>query len=297
MATAKKFNIYESVTEKIIEALEAGVNPWAKPWQATQYGDLRNADSNRPYRGVNTLLLGISSMVKGYFDPRWLTYKNAEKLGGNVKKGEKGTQIVFWNFMKTIDDRDPANPVEKKIPYARAYTVFNVQQCEGLKLPDLVAKVRVEGEVNEIAQKILSLPKIVHGGNKAAYVPSTDMVLMPEPTVFNTLDDYYSTGFHETIHWTGGTERLKREMNTRFGSDSYAFEELVAEIGAAFLCAAASIPFEKMQHPEYIASWLKRFKTDDKAIFTAASKAQKAADFVLQEAGILAVAEDEEVAA
>jgi len=290
---ADKINIYESVTTRIIEALEKGVNPWKKPWNCLQYGVLRNADTNRPYRGLNTLLLNMATMAGGYSDPRWLTYKNAEKLGGTVKKGEKGTQIIFWNFLSVDKNNTDPDAKDKKIPFARAYTVFNVEQCEGIKVAPLEAQAQVSGEQNELAERLIENVGILSQGTRAFYSPLKDSVTLPKPDLFESLDLYYSTFYHEAVHRTGHPSRLDRDFTGRFGDASYAFEELVAEIGASFLCGCTGIPLEDMRHPEYIASWLKVLKNDNKAVFTAAGKAQNAVDFILEELGTAVDAEEE----
>ena len=294
-----KPNLYETITAKIVTALEDGVIPWAKPWDAVKYGVHRNAVTNRAYRGMNIMLLNLVAMAQGYVDPRWLTFRNAETLGGNVRKGEKGVTVIFWKFLAKrgqVDDdglipepEDDGGQERKVIPFARAYTVFNVEQCEGLDLPALEPAEVEEEETNELAETILTLPVIKHGGGRAFYSASADVIIMPPRSVFETLDLYYGTAFHEIAHWTGHPTRLSRTFGKRFGDRDYAFEELVAEIGAAFLGAHAAIPFEEMRHPEYINSWLEILKDDSKAIFTAAAKAQGAADFVLDKAGITGV--------
>ena len=301
MENTKK-SIYEEITGKIITALQAGVNPWAKPWGTVQYGPFRNAVTKRPYRGMNILLLNLAACTRGYSDPRWLTFHNALHLGGHVRRSEKGTAIVFWKFQskkdrdcnRTADALADEAEERKLIPFARSYTVFNAEQCEGLALPELAeGEAPTPGEYNELAEKVLSLPELKHGGNTACYLPQQDMVLLPDRSCFENDDFYYSTGFHEVCHWTGHASRLNRVFGTRFGDLAYAFEELVAEIGAAFLGPHTGIPFEDMRHPEYISQWLQILQGDNKAIFTAAAKAQNAADFILERAGIVNAQEEE----
>lgn len=288
----EKKSIYEEITARIIDSLESGVIPWARPWEATQYGEHRNGVTNRPYRGLNILLLNLVAMMKGHVDPRWLTYRNAEKLGGHIKKGEKGVGVVFWKFLqvKGQEDRDPVSDSDdndrKVIPFARMYTVFNVEQCEDLDLPSLEITAQPQNTGKPEAEKILSLPVLKHGGSKAYYSMSRDLIAMPVREAFESLDFYYSTAYHEIVHWTGHPARLQRTFGARFGDQNYAFEELVAEIGAAFLGAGPGISFEKMRHPGYIDSWLHVLKEDNRAIFTAAAKAQAAVDFVLDKAGL-----------
>ncbi len=300
MTTTKKEkkSVYEEITERIIDSLEDGVIPWARPWEAAQYGEHRNAVTGRPYRGLNIMLLNLVAMMKGFVDPRWLTYRNAEKLGGHVKKGENGVGIVFWKFLPvkeqeesdSVSDADDNDP--KVIPFARMYTVFNVEQCEDLDLPALETPVEFEDTGNPDAEKILSLPVLKHGGSRAYYSKAKDFIALPVREAFESLDFYFATAFHETIHWTGHPARLHRQFGKRFGDQDYAFEELVAEIGAAFLGAKTGIPFEEMRHPGYIDYWLSILRKDNRAIFTAAAKAQTAADFVLSKAGLAAGGEE-----
>lgn len=303
----KKQSIYEEITNRIVEALEGGVNPWVKPWNS-QAGFFRNAISNRPYRGVNVLLLNLVSMIRGHVDPRWITFKAALENGGCVKKGERGVQVVFWKFLKvkdevngenseaTVLDADEADKKKRVIPFARYYTVFNVEQCEGLSIPPLTVPEEFDPEaVNPLAEQILAVPDIKHGGNTAAYTSALDLIRLPSRGDFNTLNEYYTTGYHETAHWTGHESRLNRTKGKRYGDQAYAFEELVAEIAAAYLGAYTHVPFDGMQHPEYVQSWLKVLKGDKMAIFTAAGQAQKACDFILAQAGINVMPEGEEV--
>jgi antirestriction protein ArdC len=286
----EKKSIYEEITEKIIDALEAGVAPWVRPWETAQYGEYRNALTNRPYRGINVMLLNLVTMTNGFVDPRWLTFRNAEMLGGHVRIGEKGVGIVFWKFLtvteNTNKDRteDSGDNNQKIIPLTRMYTVFNVEQCDGIELSPLEKPVGVESKKNEKAEKILSLPNLKHGGDKAYYSQTRDCIVMPCREAFENLDFYYSTAIHEVMHWTGHPSRLDRAFGERFGDHDYAFEELVAEIGTAYIGTITGIPFENMRHPEYVNSWLQILSKDTRAIFTAAAKAQVAADFVLDEA-------------
>ena len=298
--TTEKINIYDEITNKIIAALEDGMNPWARPWKSSSLGPLRNAVFGRPYRGVNTLMLSLTSLVAGYLDPRWLTLKNANQLGGRVRKGQKGTSIVFWKFISKEEGHEGGEePVDggdenrKVFPFARRYTVFNVEQCDGLELEALeldgLEDFEIdESEVNEPAERIMALPTLQQGGDKACYLPTADKIFMPPRPSFPTLNHYFAIGYHEICHWTKHPSRLDRDFNRRFkvAREAKAMEELVAEIGAAFLGAHTGVPFEDMQHPEYIGSWLQALKNDNKVIFTAAAKAQAAADFVLVKAGI-----------
>jgi len=284
-----KRNIYEEITQKIIKSLETGVIPWIRPWEAARYGEHRNAVTHRPYRGLNILLLNLTALTKGFSDPRWLTFRNTEQLGGHVRKGEKGVGVIFWKFLPLTEQQesdpeaDAGDTNRKVIPFARLFTVFNVEQCEGLNLPPLAVD-RDEELQNPAAERIIALPDIRHGGSKACYSPAGDYINMPVQQAFAGLDYYYATAYHETVHWTGHPTRLLRQFGKRFGDDAYAFEELVAEIGAAFLGAMTGLPFEKLRHAGYIDSWLRILRGDNRAIFTAAAKAQAAADFLLEQA-------------
>lgn len=292
--TNEKKSMYQEITDRIIEALQAGVIPWTRPWDAARHGEHRNGLTSRPYRGLNVMLLNLVAMTKGYADPRWLTYRNAEKLGGHVKKGEAGAGVVFWKFLPVKGQQgqdddlvsDPDGNGRKVIPLARMYTVFNVEQCEDLDLPPLEVPGDCEEAENQEGERILALPAIKHGGDKACYSKANDFIALPVREAFANLHFYYSTAYHEIIHWTGHPARLDRRFGRRFGDRDYAFEELVAEIGAAFLGASTGIPFEEMGHSGYIDSWLRILEEDNRAIFTAAAKAQTAADFVLAKAGL-----------
>lgn len=273
-------DIYESVTNKIIQALEAGNAPWLKPWtgKAGNGFEPYNGATGRPYNGINLLILGCAA----YADNAWLTYKQAQALGGNVRKGEKGTQVIFWQFNKMRDDETGK---DKVIPFAKAYIVFNAEQCEGIeqaKLKRPAPIVAGETVINDIAAK--HGVNLAHGGDKACFIPSKDKVLMPSASDFKSMAHYQSTLAHELTHWTGHETRLKRDFSGRFGSEAYAFEELVAEIGSAFVCAQTGIALEGLQHADYLASWLKVLKGDKRAIFTAASKAKQAASYLLGQA-------------
>lgn len=295
MTTKKdKKNIYDEITGKIIDSLKSGVIPWVRPWDTARYGEHRNAVTGRTYRGLNVMLLNLVAMARGFADPRWLTFRNAGKLGGKVRKGEKGTHVIFWKFLPVraesdnpdLDPEPNENSPQKVIPFARAYTVFNVEQCEGLELAALAPEDKMEQAVNEQAEMILTLPVLKHGGQRAFYSRAGDFIAMPVREAFENLDFYYSTAYHEIVHWTGHPARLHRQFGKRFGDRQYAFEELVAEIGAAFLGAGTGLPFEEMRHPGYIDSWLSILKQDNRAIFTAAAKAQAATDYVLTTAGL-----------
>jgi antirestriction protein ArdC len=276
MATNK---VYEIVTEKIIAALESGTPPWRKPWTA---GIPRNATTNRPYSGINSLLLGMTP----YSDPRWLTFKQCSAKGGKVRKGEKSTLVIFWKTNTITQETDSGELTEKTIPFLRYYLVFNVEQCEGLDLPALETRnVDVIAEAEAIVANMPNPPSINHdGGGKAYYRPQLDSIHLPQRNSFDSAGEYYSTLFHELTHSTGHQSRLNRQTLTEvvpFGSETYSKEELVAEFGSAFLCAHAGIETTLDNSAAYIKGWLKALRNDPKLAIIAASQGQKAADHII----------------
>lgn len=285
-------DVYQQVTDRIIAELEKGSAPWVKPWRdvrgagATPY----NAGSKRPYSGVNILLLWIEAMARGYSHMGWMTFKQVKEAGGYVRKGEKATQIVFVKPISVKElgaDGKPAKneageEVEKSINLLRAYWVFNVEQCADLpeKFRATEAKVSegaTDADFDAWVARTGAIVKI--GGNRASYSPSLDMIAMPARGQFENPDAYKATMFHELGHWTGHEKRLDRKLRNRFGDDEYAAEELIAELCSAYLCAEHGVN-GMMQHASYLDHWLKVLKADKKAIFTASSAAQKAADFI-----------------
>jgi antirestriction protein ArdC len=273
-------DIYQEVTDRIIAALEAGTAPWLRPWRdGANHGVVEpyNAATGRPYNGINLLILGS----RHYSDLGWLTFKQALELGGNVRKGERGTMIVFWKF-ETVEDKETGK--SKSVPFARGYTVFNVEQCENIdagKLRRPPVPETGQTDMNALATRVGAIVR--HGGNRAFYSPAADFVQMPSADAFKSKDHYQATLAHELVHWTGREKRCAREFGKRFGDSAYAFEELVAEIGSAFLCARHGIALEGLQHPSYVANWLDVLKGDKRAIFTASSKAKDAAGFLMAE--------------
>ena len=302
----KNRDLYKEVTDRVVKALEEGVGPWVRPWYSNT--EHRNVLSKRPYRGINVLLLNLAMIERGFPTPLWLTYREAKRLGGYVRKGEVGTTVVFWKVLevpkrdktgKEVLDPETGEPETVQVPFLRHYTVFNTSQCEGERIRELERALLEAGKNSSgsgdrfaLADRILELPRI-RWGNRACYNPHLDIITLPPKARFGTPAAYYATALHETVHWTGHESRLNRNFDTRFGSESYAFEELIAEMGSAFLGAYTGIPFEQVQHPEYIASWLKVLKGDKKAIFTAAREAQKACDWLLSQAGLKAQEEPE----
>ncbi len=269
-------NIYDQITQRIIDQLEKGTVPWRKPWQV-QTGLPRNLVSKKAYRGINTLLLHAMS----YESPYWLTFKQALDLGGNVRKGEKACPVVFW---KQLEVEDKQTGEAEKIPMMRFYFVFNVAQCDGLKnIPTTTEATPTKPD--EIIAAMPQRPEIKHGMTKAFYSPSEDMVAMPNRARFDTDAGYFSVLFHELIHSTGHDSRLNRPTLTEsagFGSNPYCKEELIAEMGAAFLCGQAGIAEQTLENSAaYVENWLTQLQHDKKLIVQAAGQAQRAADFIL----------------
>lgn len=272
-----KRDLYSEVTDKILAALENGVAPWIKPWTATapRGGSLPyNYLTNRPYRGINVPLLWSA----GYESNAWMTYKQAQSIGAHVRKGEHGSMIVFFKPFQIRETGSSGEKTVRTIPILRAFTVFNVAQIENL--PSATIAAPVESKFPE-ADLAMSQARIIHGGDKACYVPmpTRDFIRMPYKAQFRSEAEYYAIGLHELTHWTGHPTRCAREFGKKFGDTAYAREELVAEMGAAFLCAQFGIE-GKLQHAEYLQSWIGVLKSDKRAIIAAASAAQKAVDFV-----------------
>lgn len=269
---------YERITERIVTLLEQGTVPWHKQWSVTT-GLPRNLVTKKPYRGINPFLL----MAAGYESPHWLTFRQAIQLGGIVKKGEKACPVVFWKPLQVTDEESGEM---EKIPLLRLYYVFNVAQCEGLK--NVSAAKADSFAVTEAAEIVANMPQppvIKHGMSHAYYAPVNDIVGMPEKKRFDTGDAYHATLFHELVHSTGHEKRLKRQSITErngFGSDPYCKEELIAELGSAFLCGQAGIVERTIDNSAaYLDAWLTQLKHDKTLIVYAAAQAQKAADFIL----------------
>lgn len=272
--------IYEEVTEQIIAALENGQSAGDGPGWIGQgsSGMPYNLVSGRQYSGINVLMLWAAGMKHGYASGAWLTYKQAQGLGGSVRKGEKATHIVYF---QTLEVKDKVTGDDKSIPMLKGYCVFNADQCDGLPI---AKSERVAFDPLQAAEDVLlaSGAKIIEGGVKAFFMPSADEIHMPDRDRFTKRETFYSVALHELTHWTGGETRLARSLKNRFGDEAYAMEELIAEIGSAFACADLGLVPETMpDHVSYVASWLRMLKSDKKAIFTAASAASKAHQFIM----------------
>ena len=277
------------VTNKILADLERGNLTWLQPWHAGHRAGPVSRPlraGGQPYRGINVLMLWAAAIEKGYSCPLWLTYRQAAELGGQVRKGETGSLVVYANtFTKPGTDANGAD-TEIEIPFMKGYSVFNAEQIDGLPGHFYATQPPLNAAINRLdaVESFFANTRatIQHGGNRACYSPGPDLVRMPEIQTFRDREAYYAVLAHEMTHWTRHETRLNRDLGRkRFGDAGYAMEELVAEIGAAFLCADLSItPETREDHAAYISCWLQVLKNDKRAIFTAASHAQKAADYL-----------------
>ncbi len=284
-----KADVYTRITDQIVSALEQGVRPWMKPWDAAHAAGpvsrpLRH--NGKPYGGINIVMLWASAMEQGFSAPLWMTFRQAKELGAHVSKGAKGTLVVYADKITRTEQNEKGEDVERSIPFMKGYTVFNVDQIEGLPAhfyartaPRLNPDQRIAHAETFFAN---TKAEIRHGGNAAWYAPGPDVVQMPPFESFRDAVAYYGTLAHECTHWTRHASRLDRDLGRKkWGDEGYAMEELVAELGAAFLCADLELtPQIREDHAPYIAGWLKVLKEDKRAIFTAASHAQKAADYL-----------------
>jgi antirestriction protein ArdC len=280
----EKKDIYQRVTDQIVKAIEDGAGTYKMPWR-TSGGFAHspiNAVSKKPYRGINVLVLWATAQEKGYTSGTWATYKQWQEMGCQVRKGEKSANVVFWKFFDGEEsEQSEAEKPARRVPMARDYWVFNAHQVDGYK-PLEEEQRPPEERISDAEAFFRNVGvKIADGGNRAYYLPSTDAVYMPAFAAFAEPIAYYSVLSHETTHWSGAAHRVNRDLTGRFGTESYAAEELVAELGAAFLCAELGLPTDPREdHAPYIASWLKVLKNDKRAIFTASAHAQRAVDFL-----------------
>jgi len=281
--SSEKLDVYQLVTNQIIQRLEAGVIPWQKPW--ADAGMPMNLISKRPYRGINLWLLNTLPYERNLY----LTWDQLKKIGGSVKQGEHGQIVVFWKQVKKQSEEMDSADKPKQAPLLRYYKVFNVAQCRDIPV-DLVPEMHKDDvipiqECEAIISTMPSCPEIKHKEQKAFYHIEQDYINMPKKKSFKTPESYYSTIFHELVHSTGAEKRLGRASITEmseFGSPAYSIEELIAELGAAYLCSFSGIlPKEIENSVAYISGWLEQLKNDKRFIVTASGQAQKAADLIL----------------
>jgi len=283
-------DVYSRITNKIISDLEQGVRPWLKPWSSEHAAGritrpLRH--NGIPYKGINTIMLWSAAVTKGYSAPLWLTFKQAMELGGNVRKGETGELVVYANSITRTQTDAKGEESEREIPFLKGYTVFNAEQCDGLPAhysapaqpPALTPLQRIEAADRFYAA---TGADIRYSGTRAYYAEGPDYVQMPPFETFHDAESFAATLGHELIHWTKHSKRLARDLGrVRHGDEGYAREELVAELGSAFLCADLGItPEVRADHAAYIASWLQVLKGDKRFIFSAAGHAQRATDYL-----------------
>ena len=293
MATSsERQDIYSRVTTKILADLEQGVRTWLRPWNAAYAAGkitrpLRH--NGTPYQGVNVVMLWADATTKGYVCPIWMTYRQATELGGQVRKGEHGSLVVYADRVRKTETTDAGEETERQILFLKGYTVFNCEQVDGLpaqyyaraEAPALPAEAR-----HQAAEQFIRATSalIEHRGDRAYYTEAADRIQLPPFESFRDAESYYATALHELTHWTKHAKRLARDLGRkRFGDEGYAREELVAELGAAFLCADLGItPEVRDDHAGYIASWLKVLREDKRAIFQAAAHAQRAVDYLVR---------------
>lgn len=279
------------ITNQIIERLEAGTRPWVKPWRGLPVSrPLRSCGT--PYRGMNVFWLWMVADMNGYASPYWMTYAQANKLGAQVRKGEKSTIAIFYkSYSKEVEATEAGEAHEENRRVLRAYAVFNADQID--RLPeryrpshDLVL-VEPEGRKAELDAFFSQIPAVLRlTGSEAYYEPVADRITMPPPELFSGFDQYYATLGHELSHWTGHGSRLDRNLKNRFGSAAYAAEELIAELSSAILGAELGLPVTHLDnHASYIDHWLKLLRDDDRAILTAAARAEEASALLLKLGG------------
>ncbi|WP_054177109.1 ArdC family protein [Citrobacter sp. CtB7.12] len=282
--SSDKTDIYQTVTDSIIKALESGVKPWQCPWKRNGLvsGIPSNYTTHEAYSGINIMLLWFSAAEQGFKDSRWMTYNQAKSTGAQVRKGERGTMAVFY---KTLE-KEREDGEKDYIPMLKHFIVFNAEQIDGLPhdgsdaQPEQPAEETFKPFTRAEALLERSGAKITERGQQAFFRPATDEIYLPERHLFSRAEDFYATGLHELVHWSGHPSRLNRDMKGRFGSEGYAAEELVAELGSAFLMADLGINGD-VQHENYIASWLIKLRNDKRYIFRAASAASKAHRYLM----------------
>jgi antirestriction protein ArdC len=287
--TNEKSDVYTRITDKIVADLEQGVRTWMKPWNAGNTGGriVRPLRFNGiAYSGINILMLWAEAVTKGFASPTWMTYRQAVELNAHVRKGEKGSLVVYANTITRTEENSQGEEEERSIPYMKGYTVFNVEQIEGLPEQYYAKPEITTTPVERIAhaESFFAATKadIRYRGNSAYYSVDGDYIQMPVIEAFRDAESFYATLAHESAHWTKHPARLNRDFGRKqWGDEGYAREELVAELASAFLCADLNLtPEVREDHASYIASWLKVLKNDKRAIFSAASHAQKAVDFL-----------------
>ncbi|MCA1399595.1 MULTISPECIES: ArdC family protein [Bradyrhizobium] len=290
-AREDRLSLYDEITNKIIAELEAGHVPWVQPWENAAEKALpvmpKNVTTNRPYSGVNVLILWSTARERGFSSQRWLTYRQALTIGSHIRKGERGTTIVHADRFVPRDERIRTYETGEEaqaVPFLKRFTVFNVDQCDGA-LPTEIATAAPPQRPDMIEPTVEALIKATGidfriGGNRAFYAPSDDYVQVPPPAAYFEPINWHRTALHELGHASGHPSRLNRDLGGCYGTKRYALEELIAELCAAFCCTSLGI-VPTVRHADYIGSWLEILREDNRAILRAASQASKAADFLL----------------
>jgi antirestriction protein ArdC len=292
---SKATDTFEAMTAEFVRRIEAGqAGDWTKPWVNLGQGIPTNAVTGKPYRGGNVLAALWAAEDNGFTGPWWATFKQWESVGAQVRKGSTGTRLVFWKFDKRTDD----DGSERTVPFAMTFTVFHAEQVDGWTAP--------EPPVLDTTERLADADRfftdvgaeVTYGGDRACYMPGTDRIMVPTADQFTDTPGFYSTLAHEHGHWTGHGTRLARDLTGRFGSESYAMEELVAELTAAFVCGSLGVTAAPREdHAGYLANWLTVLRGDAKALWRAASEAQRAHDYLMVQAGWVDADVDVEVAA
>lgn len=285
-------SLYEDVTSHIIAQMEQGSLPWVQPWQssATALGMPRSAATRKPYSGINILILWDAAIRRGFAAQEWLTFRQALALGGHVRKGERGTTICYADsFVPKAEQQRAKDSGDDPtaIAFLKRFTVFNIEQCEGLPVHVAPSPASCDSHIaHPAAERLIadSAAQIREGGSRAFYHRGDDYIAIPPRATFLSPNDFYCTLLHELGHWTAHPARLARDLQNRFGSSAYAREELIAELTSAFLCAHLGI-VPRVRHADYLANWLGVLREDCRAIFHAASQATKASEFLLALSG------------
>lgn len=291
MSTTNRKDSYAEITNAILSDLEKGIRPWVQPWASGTRNASRPLRHNgEPYRGINTLWLWREASVAGYRNPHWLTYRQAQELGAHVRRGEKSTQVVYANLYTKTEDDDAREPEARHVPFFKAYSVFNAEQVENLPTRYQAEAILDAASGNDLAPNTRAVEFFANTGaairednDRAYYSILEDVIFLPSFRSFEKADRYYSTLAHELTHWTGHPKRLPRKFprGADFTPSTYAREELVAELGAAFLCADLGINLKpRPDHADYIGHWLEVLRRDKRAVVQAAAFAQRATDFL-----------------
>jgi len=266
-------SLYQEITDQIVEMIEAGTPPWRQPWTGSSSASMPIRSNGEPYQGINVLMLWMWASKRGFNCPQWITFKQAKAMGGAVRKGEKGVKVVYFNVVEKDDE---------KIPFLKSYTVFNMEQCDGIdyQKPEPPVDLGTERDARLDAFFHGTGANIISGQNfRAYYHPSQDLIHMPPIKAFESTESYYAVLAHELVHWTGAGKRLDRIKKFQ-DRQEYAFEELVAEIGSCMLCADLGLIPDLDQSSAYVESWLKALKNDCRLIFKAAAESQKAVNYI-----------------